>query len=90
MPGEQQIKELTHAIWEQEGRLEGEDLEHYFRAKKILEEQEKARVIELGPPPAILELPSPPPIPASAPNSIATSRVPHSNKGRKYTRRKKK
>ena len=48
---EERIKELAHSIWEQEGRPNGKDIEHYFRAKKILEEQESSRVIELAPPP---------------------------------------
>jgi hypothetical protein len=39
MVTEQQIKELAFAIWEEEGRPEGKDLEHYFRAKQILEER---------------------------------------------------
>lgn len=90
MPTEEQIKELAHAFWEQEDRPEGKDLEHYFRAKKTLEEQEKAHVIELAPPPTIPELPPPPPIPEFAPRSPVTSTVPHANKGRKYTRHKKK
>jgi hypothetical protein len=50
MVTEEQIKELAHAIWEQEGRPEGKDVEHYFRAKQIMEEKENARVIELPPP----------------------------------------
>ena len=57
---EEQIKELAHALWEEEGRPEGKDVEHYFRAKQILEEKEMARAIELPPPPPIPEL-SPPP-----------------------------
>jgi hypothetical protein len=47
MATEEQIKNLAYAIWEQEGRPEGKHLEHYFRAKQILEEQEAAHVIEL-------------------------------------------
>jgi hypothetical protein len=33
MVTEEQIRELAHAIWEEEGRPEGKDVEHYFRAK---------------------------------------------------------
>jgi len=80
MVTEEQIKELAHAIWEQEGRTEGKDVEHYFRAKKTLEEREKARVIELPPPPSIPEL-SPP---------QAATRVLQPGKRRKYAYRKKK
>ncbi len=56
MPTEEQIRELAHAIWEKEGRPEQKDVEHYFRAKQILEEQEASRVIELAPPPPIVLL----------------------------------
>ncbi len=42
MVTEEQIKELAHAIWEQEGRPEGKDVEHYYRAKQMLEEREAA------------------------------------------------
>ena len=40
---DEKIRSLAYAIWEQEGRPEGKDLEHYYRAKQILEEQEAAR-----------------------------------------------
>ena len=42
MVTEEQIRELAYAIWEQEGRPEGKDLEYYFRAKQMLEERETA------------------------------------------------
>ncbi len=80
MVTEEQIKELAHAIWEQEGRPEGKDVEYYFRAKKTLEEREKALVIELAPPP---------PIPELSPPQAATT-VLQPSKHRKYARRKKK
>ena len=60
MAMEEQIRELAFAIWEQEGHPEGKHLEHYFRAKQILEEQEVARVIELAPLPPTIELAPPP------------------------------
>lgn len=62
MPTEEQIRELAYSIWEQEGRPNGKDAEHYFRARRILEEQEAAKVIELAPPPPKIELGTPPPI----------------------------
>ena len=40
MATEEQIRELAYSIWEKEGRPQGKDIEHYFRAKEILEEQE--------------------------------------------------
>ena len=61
MVTEEQIKDLAHALWEQEGRPEGRDLERYFRAKRILEEKEATRVIELAPPAPIIELAPPSP-----------------------------
>ena len=42
MVTEEQIRELAYAIWEQEGRPEGKDLEYYFRAKQMLEDREAA------------------------------------------------
>ena len=39
MPTEEQIKRLAHSLWEQEGRPEGRDMEHYLAARQILEEQ---------------------------------------------------
>ena len=81
MVTEEQIRNLAHAIWEQEGRPEGKHVEHYFRAKQILEEQEASRVIELAPPAPLVELAPPPPIVSLAP-------MPH--KRRRQARRKKK
>ena len=60
MATEEQIKDLAHALWEQEGRPEGKHLELYFRARQILEEREAAHVIELGAAPPIVQLPAPP------------------------------
>ena len=62
MATEEEIKKLAHEIWEQEGRPEGKDIEHYFHAKKLLDEQEETRVIELGPASPILQLAPQPPV----------------------------
>jgi hypothetical protein len=43
MPTEEQIRQLAHSLWEQEGRPEGKDREHYLTAKGILEQQEAAQ-----------------------------------------------
>ena len=40
MATKEQIRDLAYAIWEQEGRFEGKDLEYYFRAKQMLEERD--------------------------------------------------
>jgi hypothetical protein len=40
MATEQQIRELAHSLWEQEGRPEGRDTHHYLAAKQILEDRE--------------------------------------------------
>ena len=59
MATEEQIRDLAYTIWEQEGRPEGREMEHYFRAKQILEEREAASVIQLAPPPPTGALPTP-------------------------------
>jgi len=41
------VKELAYSIWEGEGRPEGKDIEHYFRAQKMLEETYSAPQTEL-------------------------------------------
>jgi len=62
MVTEEQIRELAYAIWEQEGRPEGKDLEYYFRAKRMLEEREAASspAKEPAPPASALQPPSAP------------------------------
>jgi hypothetical protein len=40
MPTEEQIRELAYSIWEREGRPDGKDVDHYMRAKQILEARE--------------------------------------------------
>jgi len=65
---DEDIKKLAFAIWEEEGRPDGKDVEHYLRAKKILEEREAKRVVELAPVPQLVELAQPPkkiPLPSS-------------------------
>ena len=74
MVTEEQIRNLAHAIWEQEGRPEGKHVEHYFRAKQILEEQQETRVIELAPSPPIAELPPLPPMVQLAPSQPSKCR----------------
>ena len=66
---EEQIKELAYSIWEQKGHPNDKDVEHYFRAKKILEERESSQVIELASPPTkiAVEPPSPTVIELGAP-----------------------
>ena len=66
MATEQQIKELAYAIWEEEGRPEGKDVEHYFRARQILEERQASSLIQLTPSPKS-KSPRRPPTPQSAP-----------------------
>jgi len=43
MPTEEQIKQLAHTFWEQEGRPAGRDVQHYLAAKETLEQQEAAQ-----------------------------------------------
>jgi hypothetical protein len=60
MVSDEEIRKLAYEIWEQEGRLPGMDVEHFFKAKQILEEREAKRVLELAPVPARVELAGPP------------------------------
>ena len=80
MPTENEIKQLAHAIWEQEGKPEGKELEHYFRAQKTLEERKKELVIELASPQKKLQLEPQPPI---------TELSPPPTKRKKFSRRRK-
>jgi hypothetical protein len=59
---EEQIRELAHSIWEQEGRPNGKDVKYYFCAKKMLEERESSQVIELASPSPQIALAPPLPI----------------------------
>lgn len=65
MATEEKIRELAYAIWEQEGRPNGKDVEHYFHAKQIIEQQEAA--VLLTPPSPARELAAPRP-PAELPD----------------------
>ncbi len=61
MNKDKEVRELAYNIWEQEGRPQGKDVEHYLRAKSILEESERKRILELASQPSHMELePSPP------------------------------
>ena len=62
MASEKQIRELAYSIWEKEGCPEGKDAEHYYQAKKVLEEQETAlsTANEPVPPVSTLQPPSAP------------------------------
>ncbi len=53
MVTEEEIKKLAYEIWEQEGRPEGKDVEHYYHARQILEQQEATPTIELAAPPSV-------------------------------------
>jgi hypothetical protein len=85
MATEQHIKELAYAIWEEEGRPEGKDVEHYFRAKQILEERQASSLIELTPSP-ISKLPRRRPTPQKAPPRVADV-PPGQYKHRRHTHR---
>ena len=61
MANDKEIRELAYNIWEKEGRPQGKDVEHYIRAKTILEELERKRELELVSQPSLEEVePSPP------------------------------
>lgn len=40
MPTEEEIRTLAYKIWQDEGQPEGKDVEHYYRARQMLEERE--------------------------------------------------
>ena len=42
MSREQEIKEIAYRIWEDEGRPEGHDFDHYLRAEQAWSEQNGA------------------------------------------------
>jgi len=96
MATEQQIKELAYAIWEEEGRPEGKDVEHYFRAQQILEERQASSLIESTPSPMsklprrspspTSKLPRRSPSPQSAPPPV-TDVPPGPYKYRRHTHR---
>lgn len=44
MVDEHQVLNLAYKFWEEEGRPEGKHLDHYFRAKKMLEDQASENV----------------------------------------------
>ena len=69
MATDEQIKVKAYSIWEQEGRPEGKDLEHYYRAKQILEERQVSFLTELTPSP-ISKLPRRPAPPKLAPPPV--------------------
>ncbi len=67
MSTEEEIKKLAYSIWEKEGRPQGRDVEHYFKAQKIIESPELPPVIELPPPVPFVELPPPKPVQSLSP-----------------------
>jgi hypothetical protein len=82
MPAEEQIKELAHTIWEKEGKPEGKALDHYLRAKEILENQEKAQSIELALQPTTAQLESQRPKIELSPTPIKPQKSAHRKKRR--------
>jgi hypothetical protein len=50
---DKEVRELAYNIWEQKGRPQGKDVEHYLKAKIILEELEGKKVLELAPQPSV-------------------------------------
>jgi hypothetical protein len=60
VPTFDKIRGLAYKIWEEEGRPQGMDVEHYLRAKAILDRQEAERIPQLAAPEPIAELPPAP------------------------------
>lgn len=49
---EEKVRELAYSLWEQEGRPEGKDVEHYYKARRILEQQAADAALVTEPQPA--------------------------------------
>ncbi len=58
MATEEEIRQLAYRLWEEEGHPQGKDVEHYFRAKYILERGGPS-AIELSQAPVPELLPAP-------------------------------
>lgn len=82
MPTEQQIRELAYEIWEEEGRPEGRDQEHYFRAKELLEQRERPPLVDLTTSPSGMRL-------EAAPQTPELPAAPKKRRTTTTTRRKK-
>lgn len=85
---EERIKALAYSIWEQEGRPDGKDAEHYYAAKRILEEREAASspVIQLPPRPALAQLPA---TPTELPSPPEKPKLPEPHTGKQRRKKRK-
>jgi hypothetical protein len=81
-PREEEIKRIAYEIWEQEGRPDGKDFEHYMRAEKTWER----RAASLRETPPTLSPAVPPARPADAPASPRPSRTVSTFAGRSSRR----
>jgi hypothetical protein len=52
MNKEDEIRAIAYGIWEKEGYPEGKDVEHWYQATQIWEEQHKPKALSLTPNPA--------------------------------------
>jgi hypothetical protein len=80
MASEEKIRDLAYSIWEQEGRPDGKDVEHYLRAKKMLEDKEALHLMELKPAATVKELAGPKPVLSLQPAHTRNSRERHMRK----------
>lgn len=46
MPTQDQIRGLAYSLWEQEGRPDGKDLDHYYAAVRILQQREVTKIAQ--------------------------------------------
>ncbi len=67
MANDEEIRRLAYSIWEQEGRPEGRDVDHYLMAKQMLEEREATSAQPRIIPPPSDGLSEPAPMAPSAP-----------------------
>lgn len=75
MATEDEIKRLAYKLWQEEGQPDGKDLEHYFQARRILEEKEANNsLIPVSTPPRLAEISPVAPTPLLKPRSKPRSK----------------
>ena len=77
---EDDVKKLAFSIWEQEGHPQGKDVEHYYRARQILEQQESKSISELKSQPPAKLFPSQRPEQLPKPSTRKRTRVQNKNR----------
>lgn len=75
MATEDEIKRAAYKLWEEEGQPVGKDMEHYFRAARILEKREATNPsLLVSDPPPVAEISSAAPTPLLKPRNKTWSK----------------